>query len=975
MAAKLTTLSAFVAAAFALATATPAHAVDNTPLPAPTAVSPAGGAVVDAVPPFAWSPVSVADHYEFQVAADAGFNSPVLGRGSDDFTTQNTRATLLKTIPNGTYYWRVRAVGANGSVSAWTAGRSFRKSWTAAAALQSPAGGAGLAFGTDPLKLGWSPVPGAANYLVSVATDPTLGSLAFHTVDDPTGIPKVQANSLAISAALATGTYYWGVIPVDAEGNRGAASPVASFSWAWPSTTTPTLSDLDPSDPEVFDPKFSWNPVAGAARYEVEINSSSDFALGSKVCCSGTTIATSLSPTDPMKDNVYYWRVRAFDPDGNAGVWNYGPSFTKTFDKTAPAGPVTGTAIKNLHMRDNVTDDTLTADADHNLSNGFSTTSPVVSWNPVPGASSYEVQISNWNGATCTPVLMTVKTSVPSWTPLASPAFSANPAGSRFPSPAADLTPLTPGQSYCVRVSARADRVGFDEVFGDPTYLKNGNTDDGSPNPQAPAFNWTAYPSGGVGGCLFFYLCSNDYLAPQTGTVSPATPLFTWNALSGALSYFVVVAKDQNFSNIVDEAFTRIPAYSPRSFFQPTTYPDETTSYYWAVLPATLADGSDAFLDVAHSNYANFQKQSALPALQSPASGTVFFDQPTFRWSPVLGARKYEFQVAQDPSFGNPIDDVTTDATAYSSDTTYPADTVLYWRVRASDENGIGLTWSATGTFQKTLAAPVASSTNPTAGEFLPVWTWSSVNGAVSYDLAIDQPDGTTRNFTDFRMPATSFQKLTGTGVFHWRVRAEFPKQGYGTTPGPWSASMPFTRSIGEPGGLHTDAATDHLLLSWSPKLGVKQYQLQVSGRPDFSTTVEEVTTDNTAYAPKLSDVAYLSGNQLYWRVAGVDADGNVGDFSPAQTLSLLPRMKLTVKGSLRKRRRSTVSITVKNGSGNWMQGVKVRVVGAGVKAQTRTTSMWGVARFTLRPTKRGRVLFTAKKSGFQSAGITLRVR
>ena len=85
--------------------------------------------------------------------------------------------------------------------------------------------------------------------------------------------------------------------------------------------------------------------------------------------------------------------------------------------------------------------------------------------------------------------------------------------------------------------------------------------------------------------------------------------------------------------------------------------------------------------------------------------------------------------------------------------------------------------------------------------------------------------------------------------------------------------------------------------------------------------------------------------------------------------------MKVTVKGRLRKRRRTNVSITVKNGSGTWMQGVNVRVVGAGVKAQTRKTSMWGVARFTLRPTKRGRVLFTAKKSGFQSAGITLRVR
>jgi hypothetical protein len=974
MAAKLTALSAFIATSIALATAAPARAVDNTPLAAPTPLSPAAGVTVDAVPPFAWTPVQAADHYEFQVAADAGFNSPVLGRGADDFTTQNARATLLKTVPNGTYFWRVRAVGSNGSVSSWTAGRSFRKAWTAAAALQSPAGGSGLSFGTDPLKLNWTAVPGAANYLVSVGTDPSLGSLAFHLTEDPTGIPKVQANSLAISLALATGTYYWNVIPVDAEGNQGAPSATASFSWTWPSATTPSIADLDPS-PEVFDPKFSWNPVPGAARYEVEINSSSDFAIGSKVCCSGTTIATSLSPTEPMKDNVYYWRVRAFDPDGNAGIWNNGPNFTKTFDKTAPSGPVTGTAIKNLHMRDNASDDTVTADADHDLSNGFQTTAPVVSWNPVPGAASYEVEISAWNGTSCTPVRMTVKTSVTSWTPLGSPAFGANPAGSRFPDPVSDFGPITPGGSYCVRVSARADRVDFDEVFGDPTYLKNGSTDDNSPNPQAPAFTWTAYPSGGVAGCAFFYLCSGDYLAPQTGTASGTTPLFTWKPLNGANSYFVVVSKDQNFSNIVDEAFTRIPAYAPRGAFDTTTYPDETTSYYWAVLPATAADGTDAFLDVAHSNYVNFQKQSTPPTLLSPAAGTAFFDQPTFRWSPVVGARTYELQVAQDPSFGSPIDDITTDATAYSSNTTYPADTVLYWRVRAADENGIGLTWSATGTFQKSLAAPVPSPTNPTAGETLPIWTWSPVSGAVSYDLAIDQPDGQTSNYTDFRMPATSFRRLTGTGVFHWRVRAEFPKQGFGKTPGPWSASMPYTRTIGEPGGLKTDAAPDYVLLSWNPKLGVKEYRLEVSGRPDFATTVENVTTENTSYAPKLSDVAYLSGNQLYWRVAGVDADGNVGDFSPAQPLSLLPRLKVTVKGSLRKRRRSTVSVTVKNASGNWMQGVKVHVTGAGVKTQTRSTTMWGVARFTLRPTKRGRVLFTARKSGFQTTGITLRVR
>ena len=77
-------------------------------------------------------------------------------------------------------------------------------------------------------------------------------------------------------------------------------------------------------------------------------------------------------------------------------------------------------------------------------------------------------------------------------------------------------------------------------------------------------------------------------------------------------------------------------------------------------------------------------------------------------------ARNYRVQVAQDPSFGTPLEDITTAATTFTPTGTYPADTVLYWRVRANDENLVGLPWSATGTFRRTLPAPVPSPTNPT---------------------------------------------------------------------------------------------------------------------------------------------------------------------------------------------------------------------------------------------------------------------
>jgi hypothetical protein len=958
-------------AAISFLTAGPARAAVGRPVQ----TAPADGAVLQFLPAMAWTAVPGADKYQFQISADEGMNSPVLGAGKDNFFTSNTRATLLKTVPNGTYWWRVRATNAAGEISAWTQPRSFRKLWNVQPALQSPGSGASLSFPANPVVLNWSAVAGAAHYLVSVASDPTLGSLVlkYSNQDDPKGPPNIAANSAAITSALAPGSYYWSVMPVDAEGNRGVATPVASFNWLWPSTTTPLLEDLNAA-PEAFDPRFSWTPVPGAARYEVEVNSSVDFAPGSKVCCSGASIATSLSPVTLLKDNVYYWRVRALDPDGNAGVWNAGPSFTKTFDKVAPAGPVTGTSIKNLHMRDNLGDPGVDADSG---TAGYQTRVPVVTWDPVPGASSYEVQVASWTGAACSWATSTYlkKTSVPSWTPLGS--TSANPViwqGTL----AEDVPVIAPG-TQCFRVRARSDRAALsEEVYGDYTYLQDGTT--GSAAPVGPAFTWTAYPDpadpAASAGCASGYLCAADYRGPITGSTNARTPLFTWRALAGANSYFVVVAKDQNFSNVVDEGFTRVPAYSPRNSFKPTTYSDETTSFYWAVLPATLATGNDALpLDSFLSNPSNFQKQSTPPALLSPSSVQVFLDQPTFRWTPTEGARHYRIQVSADPTFGDPLDDVVTDATSYSSNTTYPADTVLYWRVRADDENLTGLTWSPTGTFQKKLATPVPSASNPASSEALPVWAWSPIQGASSYDISIDSPDGTHRDFTGFRTPATSFLKMTGTGVFHWRVRANFPKALTGEVPGPYSASQSFTRTIGEPGNARTDSAKDHVLLSWDPRLGAKNYKVQISATPDFTRTVEQATTDNPSFAPLMTLSSYAAGGTLYWRVAAADEDRNQGDWTQIQQIRLQPRLRLTVSGFPRRKRTGTVSARVLDGRGRPLAGALVRVTGAGLKRLAKRTNVTGQVTFKVRPRKRGKLVFSASKAGFQPAYGSLRVR
>jgi hypothetical protein len=491
------------------------------------------------------------------------------------------------------------------------------------------------------------------------------------------------------------------------------------------------------------------------------------------------------------------------------------------------------------------------------------------------------------------------------------------------------------------------------------------------------AFHWSGYPAGAActPSCTPGYLGSGDYVLPVGGSTVGQTPLITWRPLAGKKSYFIIVAKDPSFTNIVDYAFTQLPAYAPRTGLGPTTYPDETTSYYWVVLPAAFPNGDGAVGNPFLGGPQIFDKRSQPPARLGPADGSVLTGQPTFRWTLALGARRYRLQVAHDPTFGDPIEDVLTDATAYTTSTTYPADTVLYWRVRADDENLIGLTWSSTGTFQKRLPVPIPSPYNPTRGDFIPTWTWDPIIGAVSYDIAADLPDGTHRLITGLRTAAVTPILMYGTGLFSWRVRANFPKAPLGSVPGPYSATMPFTRTIGEPTGARADASSRHILLSWEPKAGVKAYRVQISTRADFATNVEVVTTDNTSYAPVMTHPAYVARVPLFWRVAAMDEGNNVGDYIPAQTIGAAKRMRLTSRGRAIRGRSTVVSITVRALPGGPLKGVTVRVSGAGVRPRAARTNRVGRARFTIRPTRRGKISFRATKAGYTPAVLSTRVR
>jgi hypothetical protein len=492
---------ALVAAAALVVSSTVGAATAALGTPSGLHAYPVGGAssTVPYPPYLAWSPVAAADHYEVQVAADSSFKAPV--RAAADITTANTRLTLTKTLPSHAYWWRVRAVSKAGAVSGWRVS-SFSFAWRARVVSASTT--------TTPMR--WQPVKGAAKYSVELSTDPDFaaGSLVGRR---PT---ITTVTSINPPKSLASNTYYWRVTPLDAEGN-----PPLSISTTPPSTSGPwsfisngvggsglnkvedciqgaNLTDFPAGTPDtIFCPVLSWQPVPGASRYEVEINPDEQWAAGSRVCCDGTTTALQFTPTVSLRSNKYFWRVRGIDIDGNAGPW-FGPdpntglgtpadSFTKTFDNVCrPDLPenclVSPPSIASLRI----------GDSDGNaVAPAATTSSPVVRWNPVPGASSYEFEVvpyndtargcewntrdgtQHWHGTTA----------ATAWTPLATP-------GTRMPYPdriglTTEAQRLEKGQAYCVRVRAQADRDKHGlAVYGDFSYAAE------------PAFRFGGYPAG-----------------------------------------------------------------------------------------------------------------------------------------------------------------------------------------------------------------------------------------------------------------------------------------------------------------------------------------------------------------------------------------------------------------------------------------------------------------------------------------------
>jgi hypothetical protein len=337
-AAVVASIAGFIFPALSLAQSTP---------PAPTLRAPASGASLVQPILLDWNPVSATGgpigSYTWQVSATSGFTN-IIASGFTDMESDPSIPTRtedkLSGLPNGTYFWRVKATqltgGATGSVdSAWSAVRSFNVTGLGSApatpSFITPTNNAQFHV-RESFKIQWSAVSGAHYYILEADDQPSFSYplvLTEAPLNFGTQFGALWGNPL---------TVYYRVRAVSVDGVRSLPSATLKVTITNSAPVPAGVSQLSPAAgatvrlPFFFDWSDTSNPQIPG--YDLEVNTSSTFPASSNVLLLSPTRSDYMITRDLLAPGSYFWRVRALHGDV-AGPW----SASRAITVTAPIAP------------------------------------------------------------------------------------------------------------------------------------------------------------------------------------------------------------------------------------------------------------------------------------------------------------------------------------------------------------------------------------------------------------------------------------------------------------------------------------------------------------------------------------------------------------------------------------------------------------------------------------------------------------
>jgi hypothetical protein len=320
-----------------------------TPTPAapppPVLVAPANGASLIQPINLSWnappSTVGPIGSYTWQVSTSSTF-STVIASG---FTNQEADPAIpirtsdkVSGLANGTYFWRVKASEAtvNGGVdSAWSTPRSFIVTGLGPApatpSFITPANNAQFHV-RESFNIQWSSVVNAQYYLLEADDEPTFSypiNLTLSPIYFGTQSGALWGNPLTI---------YYRVRAVSVDGVRSLPSATLSVQITNAAPIPAGVSPVAPANgataqlPFFFD--WSDTPNPQVPGYDVEVNTSSNFAPATSVLLLSPSRSDYMITRDLLAPGNYFWRVRALHGDV-AGLWSAGRAITVT----APVAP------------------------------------------------------------------------------------------------------------------------------------------------------------------------------------------------------------------------------------------------------------------------------------------------------------------------------------------------------------------------------------------------------------------------------------------------------------------------------------------------------------------------------------------------------------------------------------------------------------------------------------------------------------
>ncbi len=572
---------------------------------------------------------------------------------------------------------------------------------------------------------------------------------------------------------------------------------------------------------------LTWGEVPKAVGYTVEISDSPAF---SKTIWSDDVTQPIAVPEILLPDGAYWWRVRAVDAAGTQGVWSDVARVAKTWPNT-----ITGTRVSATPT---------------GPSASFTALNPYLFWNPVPGAKSYDVQVSpgnQFNNVVFTGI------SVPE--PFATPG----------------AVGALPDDTYAWRVRAHDPNDNLGPWTVASTFTKE----------------WTR----------------PNQLAPADG-VTTGNLLLTWEPIDGAQKYQVQVTDEEH--NYVG-VHLKVDALTSANGFVPTLQEEQANTMihgnlWWRVRP--IIDGVYGKWTSAPDRRIDWQSNvgAGASAVLSSTGDTSTGLSPMLSWTPVTGARIYRVDIATDPGFTNVLESEITSSTSWVSRVPLPdnqIDTGYYWRVVWGsgvlvdephwmvDEDLVD-----SGQFRKQTQVTLGSPASGGVVAESPLLSWGSVSGIAKYDVELS-PDGlfqagTTRKATIFGLGAVpgsmaNEEKRLPEGTWSWRVRGVDGGE-KGQT---WSPVGQFTLASTRPTQkLPNDGGTVVYspLITWSPVSGACSYDVQVARDPSFGTDADSniLNTAQTALVPPKTKIT--TPGLHYWRVRA-DYCGDVkGQWSPTRS-------------------------------------------------------------------------------------------